>query len=790
MRLNIFSKFMIVVVSVAVLVGGLGVMASIQEQKEVLETLYYQKAEVLARTLDAAVTERDLSDHNSLQASIYKLQLLDPDVQHIEVFKEVNGELAAVISVGADGHETGHGDFNEKAFQNNKSEFYLDSHDAKTYLHLYTPLHVSGRVAGTYNIVLSLTQLQSATQRQLSILLALILLTVAIYVISASVLIRKVVITPLNELIKVANQLESGNFDVQIKKISDDEIGLLAKAFSDMAKKLKYSYGELEKRVQEKTAELEQALATSRNQNAELEKNKVAMLNILEDEKHLNEELSKFELALNSTSDHVIITDVDGKILYANKAVEIITGYSHDEVIGNNPRLWGKQMEPEFYKKFWKTIKEDLKPFTGEVTNQRKGGTTYYAYATVSPILDKEQQLLGFVGVERDISDVKKYQENLEALVEERTSELKKAHQKISESWLQLREEKAKLVGSIEAISRAYVLLDPQGEVLIANQELTKILGPVEDGWTLTKIEQKLHDIFDIKKAFDDCLKSSEPLYIKELSVNAKFIDLYIAPVFLDKKDIVGVLILMQDISEQKIIERSRDEFFSIASHELRTPLTAIRGNVSMINDMFADEIKNPEVKDMLKDIHESSLRLIGIVNDFLNTSRLEMGKMEFKKEELDISDLITDILKEYKAASVAGKVKIKFTKPKTKLPLVLADKDKVREVLVNLIGNSLKFTEKGSITITPTVEKEFVEVTVTDTGRGISAENQALLFRKFQQAGDSLYTRDTTKGTGLGLYISKLIIEGMGGSIRLVSSEVDKGTTMAVTLPVAVAPH
>jgi signal transduction histidine kinase len=116
--------------------------------------------------------------------------------------------------------------------------------------------------------------------------------------------------------------------------------------------------------------------------------------------------------------------------------------------------------------------------------------------------------------------------------------------------------------------------------------------------------------------------------------------------------------------------------------------------------------------------------------------------------------------------------------------PSVTADKQRIKQVIYNLIGNAVKFTESGSITISTRTEEDLVYTVVTDTGRGMSAENQQLLFRKFQQAENSLLTRDSTKGTGLGLFISKLIIEQSGGTIGLQTSELGKGSAFSFCLP------
>jgi len=147
----------------------------------------------------------------------------------------------------------------------------------------------------------------------------------------------------------------------------------------------------------------------------ELEDRQKALLNLLEDiqeEKDISEDrakdLLKFQLAVENTTDHIVITDLEGKIIYANKAAEKLTGFNQKEIIGNNPRLWGGQMSPEYYKKMWKIIKFDKKPFVGEIINKRKSGKKYEAAVRISPVLDKEEDIIFFVGLERDITAQKK----------------------------------------------------------------------------------------------------------------------------------------------------------------------------------------------------------------------------------------------------------------------------------------------------------------------------------------------------------------------------------------------
>jgi signal transduction histidine kinase len=250
---------------------------------------------------------------------------------------------------------------------------------------------------------------------------------------------------------------------------------------------------------------------------------------------------------------------------------------------------------------------------------------------------------------------------------------------------------------------------------------------------------------------------------------------------------VIGTVLLAEDITEVKVLERSRDEFFSIASHELRTPLTAIRGNASMALEYYSDSLKDPGLNQIVEDIHDSSVRLIEIVNDFLDMSRLEQGKISFEFDECSIEEIVEGIAYEMKTVINEKKIKLRVdTMVLNTLPKVWTDKNRVKQILYNLVGNAVKFTDEGSVTINAWAGKDSVKITISDTGRGISMESRKLLFHKFQQAGDSLLTRDTTRGTGLGLYISRLIAEKMGGAIILESTEEGKGSVFSLTVPIA----
>ncbi len=245
---------------------------------------------------------------------------------------------------------------------------------------------------------------------------------------------------------------------------------------------------------------------------------------------------------------------------------------------------------------------------------------------------------------------------------------------------------------------------------------------------------------------------------------------------------------VFEDITEERQLQRSRDEFFNIASHELRTPLTAIRGNSEMIQKMYGDKLTEPELVAMVEDIHEASTRLIDIVNDFLDTSRLEQKRMTFELQPFDIAANAQSVIKEYQVTGSRQKTHLEVVVPSKPLPQVMGDSNRVKQVIINLVGNALKFTEKGTVTISFEIESHQVKVLVTDTGRGMPLEAQRALFKKFGQSKSGKIAVNSARSTGLGLYISKLIVEQLHGRIRLEWSELGKGTCFSFTLPVAPA--
>jgi signal transduction histidine kinase len=344
-----------------------------------------------------------------------------------------------------------------------------------------------------------------------------------------------------------------------------------------------------------------------------------------------------------------------------------------------------------------------------------------------------------------------------------------------------LRAEQARLSASINSLVLGFMIVDLDHHVIFGNRAVGTILE-VDHIATMQDLANRFTGI-NIEQLGAQAVAQKTPVEVKEVLYGKKILRLFLGPVIKDT-NVIGYIFLVEDITEAKSMERSREEFFSIASHELRTPLTAIRGNASMFLQMYAEKFPDADSKEMLGDIHSASERLIKIVNDFLQISRLEQGRLVFNAKPMDLTALVKQVVAELKPLADNKKLLLNYHEPPAAAS-VMADTDRVKEVIINLVSNAINYTREGSIDVEVVQKPGAVSVRVKDTGAGIPQRNQSLLFRKFQQAGDTL-TRDNTQSTGLGLYISKLMVEAMKGTIQLEESTPGQGSTFSFTLPTA----
>lgn len=229
-------------------------------------------------------------------------------------------------------------------------------------------------------------------------------------------------------------------------------------------------------------------------------------------------------------------------------------------------------------------------------------------------------------------------------------------------------------------------------------------------------------------------------------------------------------------------IDTLKDEFISLASHELRTPMTAIKGYLWMTLNQAPVKL-HPTVEHNLEICYQSAERLIRLVNDMLTVSRIEGKRIKINKVSMELADLTRQICEEMAIPAQQKGLRLQCPVAKGDTRLV-ADPDKLRQVITNIIGNAIKFTPpKGKVTMKMQTDATQVHVIISDTGPGIRPEDRDKLFTKFGKFEHAYEQQQNITGTGLGLYISKQIVSLHDGSIT-VESEVGKGTTFTVSLP------
>ena len=233
---------------------------------------------------------------------------------------------------------------------------------------------------------------------------------------------------------------------------------------------------------------------------------------------------------------------------------------------------------------------------------------------------------------------------------------------------------------------------------------------------------------------------------------------------------------------ELKKLDKAKSEFLSIASHQLRTPLTVIKGYVSMMLENNFGQVPKL-IKDNLNKVYLSNERLISLVESLLNLSRIESGHLEFNIKPADLAEITKSIVEGFKQKVSQKNLKLEFL-PATNIPQVLVDAQKIKEVISNLIDNSIKYTKTGGIIIGLHQESQSVVFSCQDTGIGVLPEDLPRLFEKFVRGKGMMQVY--TEGTGLGLYFARMVIENMGGRIWVESAGQDQGSKFSFSLPIA----
>ena len=486
-----------------------------------------------------------------------------------------------------------------------------------------------------------------------------------------------------------------------------------------------------------------------------------------------DEHEKKFQVLLENSLDMIYQLDLKNETFnYVSPASLKIIGYSPDELMSFTLKNIEEFIHPDDTRQ-WNNHIHTLTDHAQKhntiqsIEYRLKHKTRGYRWIrdTSTVLFNYENEPTSIIGTIEDITDRKKVWEELV---------------KSEEKYRILAETSADGVFTTDSLGRL-TYINPSFEKLCGRRK-SQILATPFRNYLLEDSVYFFQQIFiDVRKKNDKI----ENVELELVSGNGCIIPIEanIAPIT-KQTEFGGVICTVRDITQRREIEdelkkneRLKTEFMNIAAHELRSPVTPIKGYLDLI---IHDNESNEKIKNWAKISLRNAERLLKLVNDILDVARLDSDTMRFDMEKIDLVEFINEIAEDMRPAIINKKLEFHVNVP-TALPHIIGDKNRLSQVLKNLIGNSLKFTDCGYIGLDMEKKENHILITVEDTGIGISKDELKKIFTKFYQA----YTGEdrNNEGTGLGLFISKEIIKKHNGEIWA-ESEIGKGSRFIIQLP------
>lgn len=478
-------------------------------------------------------------------------------------------------------------------------------------------------------------------------------------------------------------------------------------------------------------------------------------------------ELERQQQALDS---HAIVSvaDIHGDILYVNEKFCQVSGYSSDELIGKNHRIVKSGIHPDaFYTDMWDTIVKG-QIWHGEVCNRRKNGSFYWVDTSIVPFVDAEGFPYHYISIRTDITHVKENEQRLAS---------SQAFANIGTWDWDIRS--GDLVWS-ERIAGLFGF--PAGEFTHSYAHFLESVHP--------------EDKQRVDSAIKDCVERGLSYNIEHRCVwpdDSVHWLMQSGDVVRDLDETpLHMLGLVQDITQRKqdeaellqakevaeMASRAKSEFLASISHELRTPLNAILG----FSQLFSlDETLPAETRSNSHQIVRAGQHLLSLVNDLIDLARIESNKLELSMESVILKDVVCDSLNMVQSMANDNNIKIFIVQCEVMDISVWSDYNRLRQALINLLTNSIKYNKPyGKVHMLCEANGDRVNIAITDTGGGIPADKHARVFNAFDRLGEE---RGEIEGTGIGLVITKRIVEAMGGSIGF-ESRVGIGSTFWMEFP------
>ncbi|MEO0248467.1 MAG: ATP-binding protein [candidate division WOR-3 bacterium] len=350
---------------------------------------------------------------------------------------------------------------------------------------------------------------------------------------------------------------------------------------------------------------------------------------------------------------------------------------------------------------------------------------------------------------------------------------------KLNKLLVEISVEKGKLATILANIADAIIMTDAEGEVVLANPASERLFGFRKQDIPKPLIEI-VHD-HEADEILKQCLRTGQPQTTQfESATSKRFLRAIAVPIVESK--LTGALLLFQDLTELRSLQTMRRELIGNISHELRTPMAAIKAMVETLKDGAIDD--KQATMDFLSRIDSEVDRLTQMVAELTELSRIETGRTELKMAPLNLNLLVEEVVDQLNPLAQKQQVKI-MTDLHADLPTVIADNDRIRQTLVNLVHNAIKFNRPGGkVTVSTRADRESVIASVSDTGIGISREDLPHVFERFYKADKAR----AKGGSGLGLAIAKHTVQAHGGNIWAESEE-GKGSTFSFSLPLKANP-
>ncbi|MBS4030206.1 MAG: HAMP domain-containing protein [Clostridiales bacterium] len=361
------------------------------------------------------------------------------------------------------------------------------------------------------------------------------------------------------------------------------------------------------------------------------------------------------------------------------------------------------------------------------------------------------------------------YQQQVEVSSSDEVGQLAQTFNYMSSTLQQtveaLSQEKTKLENIMLSMNEGVIAIDRQGQGILANPQARLLLGLTEEDLTGKDIASLLKND-DISSLLMSASGTGTLQTGKFTIANGRILSLQVAPLR-QHENVWGAVGIIQDVTERDYLEGMRRDFVANVSHELRTPMTSIQGFVEALIDGLAEDKESED--RYLNVILDETVRLNRLVNDLLDLSRLETGQLKWPMEPVSLHPLLNQVVTKLQNQFEKQQIQAVIDCPE-KLPAVLGNRDRIQQVLINLLGNAISFTPSGGkITLIAREDGEMIRISVSDTGIGIPAAEQDKIWDRFHKV-DRARTR-SLGGTGLGLSIVKQIVDAHGGTVGLYST-------------------